>query len=182
MLPFRKILWVKAVSLDEGEMAYPGRVGQQFFLHCTPEDADSLAEPEPEDLMVLIQHDQATHLVQALAEPVHARSPRTMKKGSRDARYSMQRAFELVVIRPLEDAVLLGETFGFDPEAGGGEVLRIDELPAYDRGEQPMWMVQRRILKAFEGHSVQALFRSRFEATSDGTPDLHLEDFLRGRT
>lgn len=131
MLPFRKILWVKSVSLEEGELAYAGRdpsvrareprhPGDLFELHASPEDADSLGDPAVGDLVVLTQHDQVTHLVRAVGEGVEARPRRTMRKGTRDERFSEQRTFALVLLRGFEEAPWLVDAFGFDPAATGG--------------------------------------------------------------
>lgn len=180
MIPFRKIAWIKSVTLEEGALAYPGRPGLPFHLHSTPEDADSLADPAVDDLMVLIQHDQLTHLVRVTGASVEARSPRDMKKGTRDVRYSMQRACEHVLVRPLEEALFVEDVLGFDPVATGGEVFELASLPAVEASDQPMWMVQRKLLNALEGPSMQRFFAERARRPDDGMPDVALEEFLRG--
>lgn len=179
MLPFRRILWVKSVSLEEGVLAYPGRAGLQFDLHSTPEDADSLQDPEVGDLVVLTQHEQVTHLVRVTGERVVPRPRRTIKKGTRDERFSMQRRCEHFVIRSLDDAPFVDEAFGCTPNTTGGETLRIEELPAVVASDQPMWMVQRRILNALEGPSVRALYATRAERNkADEMPQVDLAEFL----
>ena len=49
-----------------------------------------------------------------------------------------------------EHAPRVEDAFGFEPRARGGEVLRIDELPAFGVADVPLWMVQRRIARALE--------------------------------
>lgn len=180
MLPLARLLWVKSVSLDEDEFAYPGRPGQAFELHATPEDGDSLQDPEVGDLLVLTQHEQATHLVRVVGERVEARSRRTMRKGTRDERFSVQRACEHVYVRPFEEAPSLEETFGCDPQAKGGETFALLELPAVQASDQPAWMLRRRILKALEGPSMRALYEASGQAREDGMPRMSLQEFLRG--
>ena len=191
MLPFRKILWVKSVSLEEGELAYAGRdpsvrareprhPGDLFELHASPEDADSLGDPAVGDLVVLTQHDQVTHLVRAVGEGVEARPRRTMRKGTRDERFSEQRTFALVLLRGFEEAPWLVDAFGFDPAATGGETFRIDELPAFVGAGQPLWMVQRRVAKALEGPSALELYMTRHER-QESLPMMFPRDFLKKR-
>lgn len=193
MIPFKKILWVKSVSLGEGELAYGGRdrtvrarepksPGDEFELHATPEDADSLADPEVDDLLVLVQHDQATHLVRVVGDRVVERSRRTMRKGTRDERFSVERTCALVILKDLEEAPWVEDAFGFDPGATGGEVFRIDELPAFVASGDPLWLVQRRILVALEGPSIRKIYATRGEreaARMRRIPKLSVQDFLR---
>ena len=179
MVPLARILWVKSVSLDEDEFAYPGRPGQRFDLHAAPEDGDSLGDPEVGDLLVLTQHEQATHLVRVVGERVEARPRRSMKRGTRDERFSVQRACEHVYVRPFEEAPGLEEAFGCDPQAKGGETFAIFDLPAIEASDQPAWMVRRRILVALEGPSMRARFEAKGQTRRDDLPALTLQDFLR---
>lgn len=181
MIPFRKILWVKSVSLEPDELAYSGRSGAEFALHCTPEDADSLGDPAVGDLIVLIQHEQVTHLARVVGEAVHERPRRTIKRGTRDERFSMQRICEHVIVRGFEDAPYVEEAFGADPGANGGETYAIDELPSLAASQQPLWMVQRRVLNALEGPSVRALYVTRRARQDEGKPQVDLHEFLRPR-
>jgi len=180
VVPFRRILWVKSVSMDEGELAYSGRPGQRFDLHSTPEDADSLQDPEVGDLVVLTQHDQVTHLVKIVGERVEERPRRSIKKGTRDERFTVQRTCEHVFVRPVAEAPFVDEAFGCAPDTTGGETLRIEDLAAVKASDQPMWMVQRRILNAVEGPSFSALFVKRSHHEDDGMPKMELSEFLRG--
>ncbi len=181
VIPFRKILWVKSVSLDPGEMAYAGRIGREFELHCSPDDMDSLGDPEVGDLIVLIQHEQATHLVEVVGAKVQERPRRTIKKGSRDERFTMQRTCRHVLLGSFEEAPFVEQAFGIEPAAEGGETLAIEELPAIVNGDQPLWMVQRRVLNALQGPSVRTLYVTRRERQDDGMPQVDLREFLQDR-
>ena len=161
MLAFAKILWVKSVTLDEHTFAYggrdpqvrarePRRPGDAFELHCTVEDADSLADPRLGDLLVLTQHDLVTHLVRVVGEKVEPRPRRTIRPGTRDGRFSRQRTCELVYLRDFDEAKPVEEAFGCPVDVAGGEVFSIPELPAVERSNQPLWAVQRRLAKALE--------------------------------
>jgi hypothetical protein len=191
MLPFREILWVKSVSLVEGQLAYAGRdptvrareprrPGDVFELHATPEDADSLGDPAVGELVVLTQHGQLTHLVRAEGAEVEPRPRRTIRKGTRDERFSVQRTFSLVCLLELERAPWVEEAFGFDPDAGGGETHRIEALPAFVASGQPLWMVQRRIANALEGPSALQLYLTRHQRQDD-LPWMFPRDFSRRR-
>ncbi len=175
VLDFRRILWVKSVSLDAGVLNYGGEdpsvrhrepraPGDAFELHATPDDADSLAEPEVGDWIVLTQEGYATHLVEVVGETVRPRRRRSMRPNTRDARFSVERTVELVVLRGYDRAARIEAAFGFDPRALGGAVLRLDELDeVMERGE-PLWMLQRRIALAFEPrHEPRARPRIREE-------------------
>src|SRR5687767_14031703 len=144
LFPFGKILWVKSVTLEEDELAYPGRPGRAFALHSTPDDADSLGDPAVGDIIVLTQHDRATHLVEVRGEHVEPRPKQTIKR-PRDARFSMQRTCVHRLVLDLDRAPFLEQAFGFDPDATGGEVYEIATLPSFLRTNQKLWMVQRRI-------------------------------------
>lgn len=170
---FRRILWTKNVALDEGELAYggvdksvkarePKRPGDLFELHSTPEDAESLAEPELGDIIVLTQHRQVTHLAEFEGLDVEPRSRRSMRRGTRDSRFSMQRTCRLIVMRSFEEAPFVDDAFGFDPKNEGGEVWAIDELPAFVRAGKPLWAVQRRIDQKMAAlPSARQLFQKR---------------------
>ncbi len=145
LFPFNKILWVKSVTMDENELAYPGRSGEEIALHSTEEDADSLQDPAVGDIVVLTQHEQVTHLVEMTGARVEARPKRTIRKNTRDARFSMQRACVIRVIVELDRAPFIADAFGFDPDAKGGEVFEIARLRAFERKGEKLWMVQRRI-------------------------------------
>ena len=156
MLRFRRILWTKNVALEEGELAYgglnrsvkarePKKPGDLFELHSTPEDAESLGDPEVGDLIVLTQHGQATHLAEIVGDAVVPRSRRTMRRGTRDSRFSEQRTCRLVALHGFEEAPFVEEAFGFDPHNEGGEVFAIAELPAFAASGQPLWAVQKRL-------------------------------------
>lgn len=150
MIPFGRIRWVKSIALGEDELAYAEarRRGQEFALHSTPEDADSLGDPEVGDLIVLIQHGYATHLARFVSEGVEPRPKSTIRKGTRDARFSMQRTCAVEIQCDYDDAPTVEEAFGFDPKAGGGETYAILELDTYEDSNQPAWAVQRRIVQA----------------------------------
>lgn len=179
MIPFRKILWAKSVSLDEGVLAYPGRVGQAFALHCAPEDADSLQDPAVDDLLVLTQNGLVTHLSRVVGARVEPRPRRTIKKGTRDERFTMQRECAHVIVRGLDEAPLVEEAFGCDADTSGGETWRIEDLTAVIHSDQPLWMVQRRILNALEGPSVRALYTTRGERLAQtAMPQVDLHEFL----
>src|SRR5262245_8146279 len=145
MFRFDKILWVKSVTMEEGVLAYPGRVGAEFALHCTPEDQDSLGDPAVGDIVVLTQHGQVTHLDEAGGQTVEPRAATPIRSSTRDARFSVQRTFVHRMVLDLERAPFLDEAFGFDPQATGGEVFLIAELPAFLGARVKLWMVQRRI-------------------------------------
>ncbi|MEO1234079.1 MAG: hypothetical protein AAFZ18_34815 [Myxococcota bacterium] len=173
MMRFRRILWTKNVALEEGELAYggvdptvkarePKRPGDLFELHSTPEDADSLGDPESGDLIVLTQHGQATHLAEIVGGGVEPRSRRTMRRGSRDSRFSYQRTLRLVALHDFEAAPFVEDAFGFDPQNEGGEVFALEDLPAFERSGQPLWAVQRRLEQQLDGPpNVRELFLSR---------------------
>ena len=173
MFPFGKILWVKSVSLDEDTFAYgrqdptvkarePKGNGDLFELHSTPDDAESLGDPLVGDLIVLLQHRQATHLVEVVGESPQPRPKKTMRKGSRDSRYSVQRTCRCVALQLFDEAPFVEEAFGFDPRAEGGEVFLIKELPSFEKSKQPLWAVQRRIHQALLGRqSLKAQFLNR---------------------
>ena len=159
VVPFGRIRWVKSVALGEDELAYaredptvrarePRRRGDLFELHSTPEDAESLQDPEPGDLIVLVQHGYVTHLARIVSERVEPRPKSTIRRGTRDHRFSMQRTCALEILCDYEHAPTLEEAFGFDPRAGGGEVFAILELEAFEASGQPAWAVQRRIVQA----------------------------------
>ena len=180
MLPFRKILWAKSVSLEEDVFAYPGRPRQRFALHCTPEDADSLSDPEVDDLIVLTQHDLVTHIVRVIDREVTGRPRRTIRKGTRDERFSMQRLCEHVIVRDFDEAPPLEESFGCDVDTSGGETWRIEHLGAVLASDQPLWMVQKRIQTSLEGPSMRALYATRAERwASTAMPEVSLQEFLR---
>lgn len=193
MIPFRQILWVKSVSMDEDVLAYAGqdprvrareprRPGDLFELHAAPEDADSLQDPAIDDLVVLTQHEQVTHLVRVVGAEVGARSPRTMRKGTRDERFSVERTCALVLLRDFDHAPFVEEAFGFEPNADGGETHRIDELPAFVAASVPLWLVQRRVLKALQGPSLRTIYETRGEREAQRMkriPRLELQDFVR---
>jgi hypothetical protein len=156
MMRFRRIRWTKNVALEEGELAYggvdptvrarePRRAGDLFELHSTPEDAESLNDPEVGDLIVLTQHGQATHLAELVGAAVEPRSRRTMRKSTRDGRFSYQRTCRLVALHGFETAPFVEEAFGFDPKNEGGEVFAIAELPALEASGQALWAVQKRL-------------------------------------
>lgn len=195
MLRFRKILWTKNVALAEGELAYggldptvkarePRRSGDLFELHSTPEDAESLGDPPVGDLVVLTQHGQATHLVEVVGDGVEPRPRRTMRKGTRDARFSMQRTCRLVALHDFESAPFVEEAFGFDPQNEGGEVFRLGELPALKGSGQPLWAVQRRLEQTLNGvPSAKELFLSRRRGpTAEEALTQELEAEFLGRT
>lgn len=173
MLRFRKILWTKNVALSEGELAYggvdatakarePRRPGDLFELHSTPEDAESLGDPKVGELLVLTQHRQATHLVEIAGDAVEPRPRRTMRRGTRDARYSYQRTCKLVAMHDFDEAPFVEEAFGFDPRNEGGEVFAIAELPAFQASEHPLWAVQKRLENHLDGApSAREMFLSR---------------------
>lgn len=173
MLRFRRILWTKNVALDEDELAYggvdpsvkarePKRPGDLFELHSTPEDAESLGDPSVGDLIVLTQHGQATHLAAVVGAMVEPRSRRTMRRGSRDSRFSFQRTLELIALQDFETAPFVDEAFGFDPCNEGGEVFAIEELPTFEAAGQPLWAVQRRLEQRLDGPpNVREMFLSR---------------------
>lgn len=129
-------------------LAYPGRPGRELQLHSTEEDAESLADPVVGDIIVLTQHDQVTHLVEVRGEEVEPRPKRTIRRGTRDARFSMQRTCVHRVVLDFDRAPFITDAFGFDPQAAGGEVFAIAELPAFLHAKVPLWMVQRRIHQA----------------------------------
>ncbi len=156
LFPFAKIRWVKSVTMDGEYLAYggedptslarePRRAGDAFDLHATPEDADSLGDPAVGDLIVLTQHDQVTHLVEVQGERTEPRPKKTIRRGTRDARFSIQRRCVARLMLGFERAPFIERAFGFDPHAAGGEVFEITALPAFERAQQPLWMVQRRI-------------------------------------
>lgn len=173
MLRFRRIAWTKNVALEEGELAYggidasvkarePKKAGDLFELHSTPEDAESLDDPEVGDLVVLTQHGQATHLVEVVGASVVPRSRRTMRKGTRDSRFSYQRTCRLVAMHDFDEAPFVEEAFGFDPKNEGGEVFALSELPALEASGHPLWAVQKRLEQHLAGlPSARELFLSR---------------------
>jgi hypothetical protein len=71
-----------------------------------------------------------------------------VRKRTRDERFSVQRECALVAFKDFDEAPLIDAAFGFDPDAKGGEVFRIDELPAFERAGMPLFLVQRRIERA----------------------------------
>ncbi len=161
VIPFGRIRWVKSVSLDEDQLAYAGRDrtvlareprrrGDHFELHATPDDRESLEDPEVDDLIVLTQHDLVTHLIKVVSPHVVARPKSSMRRGTRDQRFSVQRTCALVLLCELDEAPSTEKAFGFDPNAGGGEVFRIEALDAYRASDQPLWAVQRRIVQAMK--------------------------------
>lgn len=153
---FRRVSWVKSVSLDEDVVAYspeedtlarkPRSSGDLFDLHASEDDALTLEDPAVGDVVVLTQHDWVTHLVEVTGASVVPRPRATIRRGTRDARFDAQREVKLLVLRRFDEAPLIEEAFGFDPGAKGGEVLRIDELPAFTKAKTPLWLVQRRII------------------------------------
>lgn len=154
---FRRVSWVKSVSVDEGVVAYSAEDGESlarkprfsgdlFDVHASEDDAATLEDPAIGDVLVLTQHDWVTHLVEVTGTKVVRRPRATIKKGTRDAHFNMQREVKLLVLRRFEEAPLIEEAFGFDPGAKGGEVLAIEELPAFERAKTPLWLVQRRII------------------------------------
>lgn len=156
MNEWKRILWIKSVTQDGDFSAYSGEepgvrsreprvAGDAFDLHATPEDGASLAEPAVGDIIALTQHEQLTHLVEVTGADVVPRPKRTMRPKTRDARFSVQRECVVVELLDFERAPLVEEAFGFDPDAKGGEVFAIVELPAFHRSEQPLWAVQRRV-------------------------------------
>lgn len=156
---FRRILWVKSVTGDEDVTTYsdedsitkarvPRRPGDRFDLHSTEEDSDSLADPQPGDIVVLTQHHQLTHLVEATGARVMQRPRSTIRRGTRDERFPLQREFELLILKKLDEAPLIEKAFGFDPDAKGGELFAIAELPRFIESRSPLWLVQRRIAHA----------------------------------
>lgn len=158
----RKILWVKSVTRDDERLAYSGEDetsrafeprgrGDAFELHSTEEDAETLAAPAVSDIIVLIQHEQVTHLVEVTGETVEPRPRRTIRRGTRDARYCMQRTCEVWVLLDFETAPMIEDAFGFDPDAKGGEVLELATLPAFVSSGLPLWALQRRIERAMSG-------------------------------
>jgi hypothetical protein len=158
----RRIRWVKSVTLDEDTFAYgnddptvlarePESPGDPFELHATDDDCDTLGDPAVGDLVVLTQHDQATHLVEVVGEAIEPRPRRTVRKRTRDERFSWQRTCRLVILRDFSEAPFIREAFGFDPRAKGGDVLEIAALPAFEEAGTPLWMVQRRIERALKG-------------------------------
>lgn len=158
----RRILWVKAVTRNDDLLAYSGEdetarhreprePGDEFELHTTEEDAESLSLPAAGDVIALIQHDQLTHLVEVVGEKVTPRLRRTMRRNSNDSHYPMQRTCRLLVLRGFEDAPLIEEAFGFDPDAKGGDVLEIATLPAFEKSDVNLWGVQLRIERALSG-------------------------------
>lgn len=173
MLRFRKILWTKNVALGDGELAYggtdptvkarePKKPGDLFELHSTPEDAESLGDPEVGDLIVLTQHGQATHLAEIVGGCVERRSRRTMRRGTRDARYSYQRTCRLIAMHDFDAAPFVDEAFGFEPKNEGGEVFAIEALPAFESSGQPLWAVQKRLERQLDATpSARDLFLGR---------------------
>lgn len=175
MLPFRKIRWVKSVTMEEEVLAYssedrtsrapvPRRPGDEFPLHATKEDRESLAEPAVNDLMVLTQNDQVTHLVRVVGASVEPRPKRTIRKKTRDTKFLVQRTMALVILRDYENAPYIDEAFGFDPKATGGETFEIEQLATYQASMMPLWAVQKRIERALLGllprrtaHRIEAL-------------------------
>ncbi len=160
-LDFRRIRWVKSVTLED-DFAYcgedpevrarePREPGDLFELHATEDDVDTLADPAVGDLVVLTQHDQATHVVEVVGEAVEPRPRRTMRPRSRDELFCFQRTCRCLVILGFDEAPLIRHAFGFDPDAKGGDVLEIAQLPALERAGMPMWMVQRRLERALTG-------------------------------
>lgn len=156
LFPFRKILWVKSVTLDEEHLAYggqdpsvlarePKRPGDHFDLHIAELDADTLEDPETGDILALTQHDQLTHLVEIVGDEVQERPKNTIRKGTKDGKFCYQRTCKLLLLRDFEDAPFIEDAFGFEPNAKGGEVFQIETLDAYEAADQPLWMVQRRI-------------------------------------
>ena len=164
VLPFTRILWTKNVALAEGELAYggvdptvrarePKRTGDLFELHSTPEDAESLQEPEVGDFIVLTQHGQATHLAVFVGEGVDPRPRRKMRKGTRDSRFSFQRTCRLVAMHDFDAAPFVEDAFGFDPKNEGGEVFRIAELDSFVQARRPLWAVQKRLEQRLSGRT-----------------------------
>lgn len=195
MRRFRRILWTKNVDLDEGVLAYggqdptvkarePRRSGDLFELHSTPEDAESLGEPAPEDLIVLTQHGQATHLAEFVGTEVEPRSRRTMRKSSRDHRFSFQRTCRCLALLDFEAAPRVEAAFGFDPRNEGGEVWPIAALPAFEASGQPLWAVQRRLEQALDVRpDARGLFESRFRGpTPEEAVTWELEEAFLGRS
>lgn len=173
MRRFRRIRWTKNVALDEDELAYggvdptvkarePRRTGDLFELHSTPEDAESLDDPAPGDLIVLTQHRQATHLAEIVGAAVEPRPRRTMRRGTRDKRYACQRTCRLVALHDFAQAPPVEDAFGFDPRNEGGEVWAIEALPAFEASGQPLWAVQRRLEQQLDrAPSMRELFERR---------------------
>ncbi len=156
LFPFRKILWVKSVTLDEEHLAYSGqdptalakepkRPGDPFELHIAEYDAGTLDDPAIGDILALTQHDQLTHLVEVAGAAVQARPKSTIRRGTKDAKFCFQRTCKLLLLRDFDDAPFIEDAFGFEPNAKGGEVFQIEALDAYEASDQPLWMVQRRI-------------------------------------
>lgn len=182
MINPRLIRWIKSVSLDEDLLAYAGRdptvlareprrAGDLFELHSAEDDLDGLADPAVGEIIGLAQHKQLTHLVEVVGAGVVDRPKATIRPKTRDVRFCVERTCKLLLLRDFEEAPSLEEAFGFDPRAEGGEVLEIAALPAFEAAATPLWMVQRRILRAMEGElpSVKArLLRLRQRAAKDG--------------
>lgn len=194
MLRFRRIRWTKNVALGEGELAYggqdptvkarePRRPGDAFELHSTPEDSESLDDPDVGELIVLTQHGQATHLVEVVGGCVEPRSRRTMRRGTRDARFSYQRTCRLVAMHDFDEAPLVAEAFGFDPRNEGGEVFEIETLPAFEKSGQPLWAVQKRLERQLDQvPNVRDLFENRRRGPSpEEAVTRELEEKLLGR-
>ncbi|MCC7386501.1 MAG: hypothetical protein IT384_31975 [Deltaproteobacteria bacterium] len=171
-----RLLWIKSVTRDDDLLAYAGEdpttrarepraPGDAFDLHASQEAAESLALPAVGDIIALTQHDQLTHLVEVTGAGVEKRPRRTMRAGTRDARYSVQRACKLLVLRVFADAPMIDEAFGFDPDAKGGDVFEIASLPAVVRSGVPLWAVQRRIDRAIKGE-LRAQVHARRRARS----------------
>jgi hypothetical protein len=160
-LDFRRIRWVKSVTLED-DFAYCGEdptvlareprgPGDLFELHATEDDEDTLGDPAVGDLVVLTQHDQATHVVEVVGERVEARPRRTMRPRSRDELFAFQRTCRCLVLLGFDEAPLIRHAFGFDPEAKGGDVLELASLPSLERAGTPLWMLQRRLERAMTG-------------------------------
>lgn len=175
---FRKILWTKNVALSDGSLAYSGqdpsvkarepkKSGDLFELHSTPEDAESLGDPSVGDLLVLTQHGQATHLVEVIGSSVEPRSRRTMRKGTRDFRFTDQRTCRLIALHDFDSAPFVEDAFGFDPKNEGGEVFRLNHLPSFESANQPLWAIQKRLEQHLDGTpNLRQLFLSRDKGPS----------------
>ncbi len=128
--------------------------GDRFFLHASEDDAYSLDDPAVGDVILLTQHAQATHLVRVVGVRSEPR-PRAELRRPHGKRFPFRRECELLRMKDFEEAPLIEEAFGFDPRAQGGEVFEIAELSAFSAADTPLWLVQRRILAAFDGPSLR---------------------------
>lgn len=165
---FRKILWIKSVTRDDDVLAYSGEdetsrapeprvFGDLFELHASEDDADTLDAPSMGDLIALTQHDQVTHLVEVAGEKVVPRPRKTIRRGTNDAHFGFQRTCRLIILRTFEDAPLIEDAFGFDPDAKGGEVFEIATLPAFEKTGLVLWAVQRRVERAMRGDLISTI-------------------------